>query len=278
MNRVVTAFLAGVLMMIPWGFASASQPDNGAGDQGCNCGREPSAEDSRGATCVCLFYEFAIYVPPPPSDPIYYYSGMCCNPNWGGTCTYLDTIRRRTGTNQCRVENGQVICPTDPPETSNCFREVYRAVAAATEKSHPPEKPIPISPPHLGKVGAKKIPPGRDVVTLILYPEYPGKFTASYVTDLKAGSKILRVKLQLLELKVPVIPGGPEVETVKIGLGRQCVGQPPDAVPIHPAKVTPIPPAGNNAEETKLVLIEHDGTVYTVLLEDSFPLKPTPAD
>ncbi len=278
MTRVITALLAGVFLMTPPAFAAANQPDNGAGDQGCHCGREASAEDLTRGTCVCLFYEFAIYVPPPPSDPIYYYYGMCCNPNWGGTCTYLDSIRRRTGTNQCRVENGQVICPTDPPETSNCFREVYRAVAAATEKPSPAEKPIPIAAPHLGKVGARKIPPQRDVVTLTPYQGYPGKFIATSFLDLKVGNKTIPVKLQRLELNVPPISDGASVEKVEIGLGRQCLRQPPNAALIDPVKVTPIPPPDNTDKETKLVLIEHEGTVYTVLLEDSVPLEPTPAD
>ena len=278
MSRVTTALLVGMLMILPTGFAAADQPDAGAGTQGCNCGREESAEDSSRGTCVCLLYEYAIYYPPPPSDPIYYYYGMFCRPNVGGTCSYTDVIRRRTGSSQCRVENGQVICPPDPPSTSNCFWDVYKAVASTTEKPNPPEKPIPMPHSRLARVGAKKILPDEDVVRLITYPGYPGKFTATHFFDLNAGDKTIPVKLQLLELKVWPIPDGPSVEEVKIGLGRQCLKRPPDAAPIDAGKVTPIPPEIDTDKETKLVRVEYDGITYTVLLEDPFPLEPTPAE
>lgn len=278
MRRAASLLLACLFTVGTARLVLAEPTDQGANAQGCNCGGEKSSAESDRLTCLCLFYEYAIYYPPPPSEPLYYYYGMCCNPNWGGTCQYIDVIRRRTGTNRCRVENGTVICPETPPDTSNCYSYLASPSLIQTIQSNRGKKPRPIPNPKLGQIGAKKVPNDQDVVTLTTYPELPGKIAKTHFVNIKAGKETYHLKLQVVELVVPKIRCYPPVtKTVELGVGRQCEKGTENAPLIDSAKISPIPSPGDS-EETRYIFVDFGEIVYSVLLEDPYPLNPTPAE
>lgn len=271
MSSVANVFLACIVTVGLARFAPADPPTVVGDGQGCNCGGEKSAEH-RNQVCLCLFYEYAIYYPPPPSDVIYFYYGQFCRSDGGGTVSYADNIRRRTGTKQCSTNKGPVTCPTDPPGTSNCYWDlIFRTSLGDNDPPGPPEKPKPKPNPGLGQQGAKKVKTKEDVVILLPYPDLPVVVESTQLAKLPGKGKDFYLKLQLLDLTVTL----PENGHAKIGVGRQCEKPEHDPPPVD--KFRPICPP-DRATETRCVIVEKDGFEYMVLLEDPFPLEPTPAE
>ncbi|MGQ9605140.1 MAG: hypothetical protein ACUVTW_03000 [Thermogutta sp.] len=270
MTSVTNVLLACILTVGMARFAPADPPTDAVDGRGCNCGGANSGAD-RDKACLCLFYEYAIYFPPPPSDEIYFYYGQLCYPNGGGTVSYADNIRRRTGTRQCSTNNGTITCPTDPPGTSNCYWDLMiRTSLGDNDPSGPPGKPEPHPNPGLGEQGAKKVKANEDVVILLPYPDLPVVVESTQIVKLPGKGKNFFLKLQCLDLTVAY----PEKGHAKIGVGRQCKKPENDPPPVDGFR--PIRPPGQ-ANETRCLIVKKDGLEYMVLLEDPFPLEPTPA-
>ncbi|GEM_PF-4218750 len=271
MRSVSCALSACVLMLAPLAVATAESSPQGPPREPCNCGGEDAS--SRATSCICLFYEYAIYIPPDPDmDIVYYYYGMFCNSDFAGTCQYADVIRRPTGTNTCTTQNGTIICPTDRREQSNCFWPIgMKQGPMDVQRPASRKTPLPFPHPSLGRRPAKKVGPRENCVTLMPYPDWPAEFVETQICKMKAGQKQIFVKLQKMRLQN--LPG--QEKELMLGVGRQCdapaLGEFAEVESVQPIS----PPDGG--KKTYAVIASVNDFPYIVLLADPFPVSPTAA-
>lgn len=237
------------------------------------CGEGTVQGESRGV-CVCLFYEYGVYVPPPPNDPIYYYYGMACPPDdVPGTIIWMDSVQRRVGSRQCTSDN----CPTE--NQSNCFLPDGRVFLVTQET--PPKKPKvqPMMPPGLAKKGAAKCPPAWPIAYLPCgVPGWSSKPLGDPWFAQLETKRPIYVKLQKISIESTIKELPPEVPSaIVVGHGVQVTTKPTaPVVPIPQESIRPVLP-DRNALATRAVVITWEDCDYYVVLEDEYVCAPTKA-